>query len=44
MIAPSTFYKWLACPISPAQLDEAYLVNEIVDLYRRHGRSKIMCG
>jgi putative transposase len=35
-IVPSTFYKWLACPISPAQLEEAYLVNEIVDLYRKN--------
>jgi transposase InsO family protein len=35
-IAPSTFYKWAACPITPAQLEEAYLVNELVDLYRRN--------
>jgi putative transposase len=35
-IVPSTFYKWLACPITPAQLGEAYLVNRIVDLYRRN--------
>jgi putative transposase len=35
-IAPATFYKWLACPISSAQLEEAYLVNELVDLYRRN--------
>jgi putative transposase len=37
-IAPSTFYKWLSCPISPAQLEEAYLVNDLVDLYRRNKR------
>jgi putative transposase len=35
-IVPSTFYKWLTCPITPAQLEEAYLVNQIVDLYRRN--------
>ncbi len=38
MIAPGTFYKWRTCPISLAQLDEAHLVNEIVDLYRRNKR------
>jgi putative transposase len=36
MIAPSTFYRWLVCPISLARLEEAYLVNEIVDLYRKN--------
>jgi putative transposase len=35
-IAPGTYYKWLACPIRPAELEEAYLVNDIVDLYRRN--------
>jgi putative transposase len=35
-IAPATFYKWRDCPITPAQLEEAYLVNDIVDLYRRN--------
>jgi putative transposase len=35
-IVPATFYKWLACPITPAQLEEAYLVNELVDLYRKN--------
>ena len=35
-IAPATFYKWLACPITSAQLEEAYLVNELVDLYRKN--------
>jgi putative transposase len=35
-IVPATFYKWLACPITPAQLEEAHLVNHIVDLYRRN--------
>jgi putative transposase len=34
-IAPGTYYKWLARPVRPAELEEAYLVNEIVDLYRR---------
>ena len=33
-IAPQTYYRWLACPVTPAELEEAYLVNEIVDIYR----------
>ncbi|GLZ49106.1 integrase [Actinomycetospora sp. NBRC 106375] len=33
-IAPGTYYQWLECPVSDAALAEAYLVNEIVDLYR----------
>ena len=35
-IAPGTYYKWRSYPISRAELEEAYLVNEIVDLYRRN--------
>jgi putative transposase len=35
-IAPQTYYRWLACPIRPAELEEAYLVNEIVAIYRRN--------
>jgi putative transposase len=35
-IAPGTYYKWLACPVRPHELEEAYLVNAIVDLYRRN--------
>jgi putative transposase len=35
-IAPQTYYRWLACPIRLAELEEAYLVNEIVDIYRRN--------
>jgi transposase len=35
-IAPQTYYRWLTCPVRPAELEEAYLVNEIVDLYRRN--------
>ena len=35
-IAPGTYYKWRTRPISRAELDEAYLVNDIVDLYRRN--------
>jgi putative transposase len=35
-IAPQTYYRWLACPIRPAELEEAYLVNEIVGLYRQN--------
>jgi transposase InsO family protein len=35
-IAPGTYYKWLACPVRPHELEEAYLVNAIVNLYRRN--------
>ncbi|MGH3586999.1 MAG: IS3 family transposase, partial [Pseudonocardia sp.] len=35
-IAPGTYYKWLACPVRPRELEEAYLVNAIVNLYRRN--------
>ena len=35
-IAPQTYYRWLACPIRPAELEAAYLVNTIVDIYRRN--------
>jgi hypothetical protein len=34
---PSTQVK--LCPVRRAELEEAYLVNEIVDLYRRNNRS-----
>jgi transposase InsO family protein len=37
-IAPGTFYKWLIVPVSDTALEEAYLVNGIVDLYRRNKR------
>jgi len=36
MIAPQTYYRWLACPVRPTELEEAYLVNQIVDIYRRN--------
>ena len=35
-IAPQTYYRWLACPIRPNELEEAYLVNQVVDLYRKN--------
>jgi transposase InsO family protein len=35
-IAPQTYYRWLACPVRPTELEEAYLVNQIVDLYRKN--------
>jgi transposase InsO family protein len=35
-IAPQTYYRWLSCPVRPAELEEAYMVNEIVELYRRN--------
>ena len=37
-IAPGTFYKWLTVPLSAAALEEAHLVNILVDLYRRNKR------
>ena len=37
-IAPGTYYKWLTKPLSTAVLEEAYLVNSLVDLYRRNKR------
>lgn len=38
LIAPGTYYKWLACPVRDAELEEAYLVNRLVDLYVHHKR------
>ena len=35
-IAPQTYYRWLACPVRPTELEEAYLVNQIVDIYRKN--------
>jgi putative transposase len=35
-IAPQTYYRWLACPVRPVELEEAYLVNAIVDIYRHN--------
>ena len=35
-IAPQTYYRWLTCPIRSTELEEAYLVNQIVDIYRRN--------
>ena len=35
-IAPQTYYRWLACPVRPAELEEAHLVNAIVDIYRHN--------
>jgi putative transposase len=35
-IAPGTFYRWLTRPVTDAQLEEAYLVNAIVTLYREN--------
>ncbi len=35
-IAPGTFYRWLNQPLTAAQVEEAYLVNAIVTLYRRN--------
>ncbi|WP_249043270.1 IS3 family transposase, partial [Georgenia thermotolerans] len=33
-IAPSTYYARRACPVTEAELDEAYLVNALVALHR----------
>jgi putative transposase len=35
-IALQTYYKWLAHPIRSTELEEAYLVNQIVDIYRQN--------
>jgi hypothetical protein len=35
-IAPQTYYRWLARPVRPAELEEAYLVNAIVNIYRHN--------
>lgn len=35
-IAPQTYYRWRACPVRPAELEEAYLVNAVVDIYRQN--------
>ncbi len=35
-IAPSTYYTHRACPVSPAALEEAYLVNALVTLYEEN--------
>src|SRR5512133_2708293 len=35
-IAPQTYYRRLACPVRPVALEEAYLVNAIVDIYRHN--------
>jgi transposase InsO family protein len=32
-IAPSTYYAHKACPVSPAALEEAYLINALVTLH-----------
>jgi putative transposase len=34
LIAPSTYYARRTCPVSPAALEEAYLVNALVTLHR----------
>ena len=33
-IAPQTYYRWRAQRVRPQELEEAYMVNRIVDLYR----------
>ncbi|MFC5210385.1 IS3 family transposase [Pseudonocardia sulfidoxydans] len=35
-VAPQTYYRWRARPVTDRQLDEAYLVNRIVDIYRKN--------
>lgn len=35
-IAPSTYYAHRHQPVSAAMLDEALLVNQVVDLYRKN--------
>ena len=33
-IARQPYYRWLACPVSDRELDEAYLANAIFDAHR----------
>ena len=33
-IAPSTYYAALKCPVSPAELADAYLTDAVVGLFR----------
>ena len=33
--SPQAFYKWQARPCAPRVLDDAHLVNAIVDVHRR---------
>ena len=35
-IAPQTYYRWMTCPIRSTELEEAHLVNAVVDIYRRN--------
>lgn len=35
-IAPQTYDRWRACPVRPAELEEAYPVNAVVDIYRQN--------
>jgi hypothetical protein len=37
-IAPSTYYLRVTCPVSAAELADAYAANALVDLYRLHRR------
>lgn len=37
-IAPSTYYARVACPVSAAELADAYAANTLVDLYRANRR------
>jgi putative transposase len=33
-IARQPYYRWLACPVTAAELDEAYVANAIFDAHR----------
>jgi putative transposase len=33
-VAPSTYYERLSCPVSTAELADAWAANTLVDLYR----------
>jgi hypothetical protein len=37
-IAPSTYYARVSCPVSAAELGDAYAANTLVDLYRKNRR------
>ena len=42
-IAPSTYYQRSGCPVSAAELADAYAANALVDLYRA-SRASTACA
>jgi hypothetical protein len=35
-IAPQTYYRWLTRPVRASELEDAYLVNAIISIYRHN--------